>query len=121
MPLYRGHWASGDCRSGRLVIESLAFRITASQVRGERNVANGRWLSSLPRLEAGDGALHMWLRLQRELAPNLYEVKRRAPIGSATRETVLGAITFLTQHDGYHLGQIALHRRYLGLDAMAYK
>ena len=36
-------------------------------------------------------------------------------------ETVLGAITFLTQHDGYHLGQIALHRRYLGLDAMAYK
>ena len=35
--------------------------------------------------------------------------------------TVLGALTFLTQHDGYHLGQIALHRRYLGLEAMAYK
>ena len=36
-------------------------------------------------------------------------------------ETVLGAIAFLTQHDGYHFGQIAMHRRYLGLGAMAYK
>lgn len=34
--------------------------------------------------------------------------------------TVLGMLAFLTQHDSYHVGQIALLRRYIGLDAMKY-
>jgi uncharacterized damage-inducible protein DinB len=34
--------------------------------------------------------------------------------------TALGCLAFLVQHDSYHLGQIALLRRYLGLEAMKY-
>ena len=35
-------------------------------------------------------------------------------------QTVLGVLTFLVQHDSYHLGQLALLRKYAGLPAMAY-
>jgi uncharacterized damage-inducible protein DinB len=35
--------------------------------------------------------------------------------------TVLGALAFLAQHDSYHLGQVALLRRHLGLRAMSYE
>jgi uncharacterized damage-inducible protein DinB len=41
----------------------------------------------------------------------------RFPIGDATR---LGLITFLTQHDSYHVGQAAFLRRQIGKPAMAY-
>lgn len=36
-------------------------------------------------------------------------------------ESVLGCLTFLVQHDSYHLGQVAFLRRALGLPAMAYR
>jgi len=36
-------------------------------------------------------------------------------------ETVLGEIAFLVQHDSYHIGQVALLRRQLGLPAMRYR
>lgn len=35
--------------------------------------------------------------------------------------TVLGALAFLAQHDSYHLGQVALLRRQLGLPPMSYE
>jgi len=35
-------------------------------------------------------------------------------------KTLLGVFTFLVQHDSYHLGQLALLRKYAGLPAMAY-
>ena len=35
-------------------------------------------------------------------------------------QTVLGVLTFLVQHDSYHLGQLALLRKYAGLPAMQY-
>lgn len=34
--------------------------------------------------------------------------------------TLLGALTFLAQHDGYHVGQMSLLRKWVGLDAMSY-
>ncbi len=34
--------------------------------------------------------------------------------------TVLGGLAFLAQHDSYHIGQMALLRRQLGLGAMGY-
>ncbi|NIM49132.1 MAG: DUF664 domain-containing protein [Gemmatimonadales bacterium] len=34
--------------------------------------------------------------------------------------TVLGALTFLVQHESYHIGQLALFRKYAGLPAMSY-
>jgi uncharacterized damage-inducible protein DinB len=36
-------------------------------------------------------------------------------------QSVLGAVSFLVQHDSYHVGQMALIRRELGLKAMTYK
>lgn len=36
-------------------------------------------------------------------------------------ETTLGGLTFLLQHDTYHIGQIAFLRRGLGLPAMSYR
>jgi len=42
---------------------------------------------------------------------------QKFPIGG---DTVLDAIVFLAQHDAYHIGQLALLRRALGLPAMKY-
>ena len=35
--------------------------------------------------------------------------------------TAQGCLTFLVQHDTYHLGQIALLRRFVGLEARSYR
>jgi uncharacterized damage-inducible protein DinB len=35
--------------------------------------------------------------------------------------SLLGCLSFLVQHDSYHLGQVALLRRCIGLEAMSYK
>ena len=35
--------------------------------------------------------------------------------------TILGTLTFLVQHDTYHLGQLSLLRKYCGLPAMRYQ
>ena len=41
----------------------------------------------------------------------------RFPTGGPT---LLGALTFLAQHDSYHIGQLALLRKHAGLSAMKY-
>jgi uncharacterized damage-inducible protein DinB len=41
----------------------------------------------------------------------------RFPTGGPT---LLGALAFLAQHDSYHIGQLALLRKYAGLPAMKY-
>jgi uncharacterized damage-inducible protein DinB len=38
----------------------------------------------------------------------------------AAEQTMLGALTFLVQHDSYHIGQLALLRKHAGLPAMRY-
>jgi uncharacterized damage-inducible protein DinB len=43
--------------------------------------------------------------------------KARFPAGGAT---MLGALTFLVQHDSYHVGQLSLLRKHAGLPAMSY-
>lgn len=35
--------------------------------------------------------------------------------------TLLGTLTFLVQHDSYHVGQLSLLRKYAGLPAMRYQ
>jgi uncharacterized damage-inducible protein DinB len=35
--------------------------------------------------------------------------------------TVLGVLTFLVQHESYHIGQLALFRKCAGLPAMSYE
>lgn len=36
-------------------------------------------------------------------------------------DTLLGCVTFLVQHDAYHIGQLALLRRQVGLPSMSYR
>ena len=38
----------------------------------------------------------------------------------AAGQNMLGALTFLVQHDSYHIGQLALLRKHAGLPAMRY-
>ena len=35
-------------------------------------------------------------------------------------QSVLGLLTFLAQHDSYHVGQLAMLRKHAGLPAMRY-
>ena len=46
------------------------------------------------------------------------EVERPFPIEGG--KTILAAITFLLEHDSFHIGQLAFLRRYFGLDALRY-
>ncbi len=49
------------------------------------------------------------------------ELIKEAPLQlPLVEKTVLGGITFLLQHEAYHIGQIALLRRIYGLPAMKY-
>lgn len=57
-------------------------------------------------------------RLQRlEPADLAAESSQKFPIAD---DTVLGGIAFLVQHDSYHIGQLGLLRKSLGLEAMSY-
>ena len=71
-------------------------------VRAAWRAVSAHLLAALPAISA------------RELAtPDAH----RFPFPDTTR---LGMIAFLTQHDSYHLGQLAFLRRQLGKPAMAY-
>lgn len=49
------------------------------------------------------------------------ELLEEGPIQLPLSErTVLGGLTFFIQHESYHIGQIALLRKFLGLPAMRY-
>src|SRR5262245_45506161 len=58
-------------------------------------------------------------RLGAITAPELDEVVNpRFPMPNPSR---LAALTFLVQHDSYHIGQLALLRKHAGLPAMSYR
>jgi uncharacterized damage-inducible protein DinB len=44
-------------------------------------------------------------------------VKTRFPVPD---QTMLAVLTFLVQHDSYHIGQLSLLRKHAGLPAMQY-
>ena len=46
------------------------------------------------------------------------EMERLFPIEDG--KSLLGCVTFLLEHEAFHIGQIALLRRYFGLEAMKY-
>ena len=80
-------------------------------------------VSSLPTLAE---LLEGWARVDEALDARLDAVSvaaLEAPSPQAYPggdRSVLGALAFLTQHDSYHIGQLALLRRALGLPAMRY-
>jgi uncharacterized damage-inducible protein DinB len=60
---------------------------------------------------------HLAVQVERIDTPQLNRHAQRFP---GSDGTLLGALAFLAQHDSYHLGQVALLRRQLGLPAMTY-
>jgi uncharacterized damage-inducible protein DinB len=71
--------------------------------------------------------LAMWQRIGAHLDAALPSItSERLDVESGPRfpiadRTLLGSVAFLVQHDSYHLGQLSLLRRALGLPAMSYK
>lgn len=92
----------------------------ASYLADARSIEDVR---ELPPLEA---LLAAWDRVDAELARRLRDATPAALDGPAPGTfptgggTMLGALAFLAHHDSYHVGQLALIRRHLGLPAMRY-
>lgn len=67
-----------------------------------------------------------WVEISEQLSDHLTEVseevlRRKDPFKFPIADsTVLGATTFLISHESYHLGQLGMLRKYLGLPAMKY-
>ena len=90
------------------------------RLEGVQAVADMTWCP-------GVGELTSWWR---DLAPKLDARLETLTPGDLAKpvdmpfptddHSVRGAIAFLAQHDSYHIGQIALIRRCLGLPAMTY-
>ena len=76
-------------------------------------------LPPLTELEAAWEAIaaHLAVQVERLDTPQLAQSASHFP---GSDGTVLGALAFLAQHESYHLGQIALLRRQVGLPAMSY-
>ncbi|MBI4502453.1 MAG: DUF664 domain-containing protein [Gemmatimonadetes bacterium] len=59
---------------------------------------------------------HLAVEIERLDTPKLRSPGRRVPGADGT---VLGEIAYLVQHDSYHLGQVSLLRRQVGLPPMS--
>lgn len=90
-------------------------------------VEYGRSQDDIGELPALADLLAMWQRIGAHLDEFLPSVtSERLDVEAGPRfpiadRTVLGSVAFLVQHDSYHLGQLSLLRRALGLPAMSYK
>ena len=92
----------------------------AAQLAGARSLDD---LASVPTLAETEAA---WTAAAHALRDRLAVISPTELDANTTTRlplpdpTVLGTVTFLVQHDSYHLGQLALLRKYLGLEAMRY-
>jgi uncharacterized damage-inducible protein DinB len=92
-----------------------------------RYLAAGRGLDDLEALPSMAETLSAWSEVSHALRDRLdamtaaeldQTVSVRFPMPNPT---LLSALTFLVQHDSYHIGQLALLRRHAGLPAMSYR
>lgn len=90
-------------------------------------LAGASHLDQVERLPPLDGVRESWdvvsRRLERALAEASpaaleAEVGQPFPVDDAS---LLGALAFLVQHESYHIGQLGLLRKHLGLPAMTYE
>ncbi len=85
-----------------------------------RSIAEVRDLPPLPELRAA------WVAISRHLGRALAMVDAAKLAGPASQRfpgsdgTLNGTLGFLVQHDSYHLGQVAMLRRQVGLPPMSY-
>ena len=86
--------------------------------------AKGAKPDESPTLPSPEDVLSRWREVSRQLDERLSKATpeqlgaaapRPFPIGD---KSVLGALTFLTYHEGYHLGQMAMIRKALGLSRL---
>lgn len=60
-------------------------------------------------------------RLETLSSDDLEREMPNAPPFPGTDKSALSVLTFLVQHESYHLGQLAMLRKYVGLPAMKYE
>ena len=81
-------------------------------------------IERLPPLSEVEAAWTKGAHLLRDRLDALTAADMDAPSSVAfplANGTLLGTLTFLVQHDSYHLGQLSLLRKYCGLPAMRYQ
>jgi uncharacterized damage-inducible protein DinB len=87
---------------------------------------DARTIDEVPRFPAVDELLEAWATVTARLMDRVtrlgpVDLEARAPASFPIDDpTVLGMLAFLVQHDAYHVGQMALLRKHLGLGAMEY-
>lgn len=87
----------------------------------------GKSLDDLPVLPSLAEILEVWEGLSERLERRLVwlgEEQLSAPSSArfpGVPPTVHGGLSFLMQHESYHIGQMAYLRKYLGLPAMSYR
>ena len=93
----------------------------ASYLDGRKGIDD---IAQLPSLSEVDEAWTKGAHLLRDRLDALTAVEIDAPSNvpfPLANGTLLGTLTFLVQHDSYHLGQLSLLRKYCGLPAMRYQ
>src|SRR5262245_56657759 len=89
-------------------------------------LANARSLDEIAELPPISALVEAWERVSAHLAVELERLDTPRLLASVTERfpgadgSLLGALAFLVQHDTYHIGQLGLLRRQLGLAAMSY-
>jgi uncharacterized damage-inducible protein DinB len=89
-------------------------------------LANATGVDVVPELPRLNRIRECWTTVSRDLEACLADLgsediarpsHQRFPVNDST---VGGAIAFLVQHESYHIGQLALLRKYLGYPSMTY-
>ncbi len=91
-------------------------------------IANGRRIDDIARMPSLDVIQEGWTSASHALRDRLGVMTSseleahvsNAPPFPGTDKSALSLLTFLVQHESYHLGQLSLLRKYVGLPAMKY-
>lgn len=73
-----------------------------------------------------ENIINLWKEISKSIEDKMNiitndELIKEAPLQlPLVEKTILGGLTFLLQHEAYHIGQIAILRKFYGLPAMKY-
>lgn len=86
-----------------------------------------RGIDDIEEFPSVDEIRSAWKAISEKVSPHLttlgdadLEKESERPFPIEAGNTILGAITFLLEHDSFHIGQLGLLRRFFGLDALKY-